>query len=119
MPCKPCCGNVGNLLQRTGLLKQMSGSGDDGQFLLDSQLRQRRAIEAEHLLIPPADDEQGGGFDLIENLGGEIRPPTPRHDRPNRVLPLPWANTTNPGAPWGTAIVPSRTPAPAGIVTSC
>jgi len=63
----------------------MSGSGDDGQFLRDAQLRQRGAIEAEHLLIPPADDEERRRFDLIENLGGEIRPPSPRHDRPNTV----------------------------------
>src|SRR5439155_136627 len=97
MPLEPSRGQIRDLLERARFLKQMGRAWDDGQFLLDAQLRQRRAVEGQHLLIALADDEQRG-----------LR----------RLLPLPWANTTSPRAPRGTASVPSRTPAPIGNFTS-
>src|SRR5947208_3329765 len=72
MPLEPSRGEIRDLLERARFLKQMGRAWDDGQFLPAAQLRRRRAVEGEHLLIALADGEQRGSIDRFQDLGREI-----------------------------------------------
>src|SRR5207253_10878933 len=86
MPLEPSRGQIRDLLERARFLKQMGRAWDDGQFLLDAQLRQRRAVEGQHLLIALADDEQRGSVDLLQDLGRQIGAASPRHYRSSMAV---------------------------------
>ena len=65
------------------LLEQMGGPGDDLQLAGASQQRTGLSIQPKHDQIIAPDDQKRGRTDLDEPGGGQVGPPTPRHDRPD------------------------------------
>lgn len=56
---EPLTRQIRDRLERPRLVEQMGRIGDDGQLVLASQPVLRLAIEAEHVHVPAADDQQG------------------------------------------------------------
>ena len=55
---EPVPGQPGNGVESTRLLEQVSGAGHHGQVVLAAQLRLGPAVEIQHHLVAPADDQQ-------------------------------------------------------------
>ena len=76
MPPEPVDGQARDLLERTGLLEQVRGPGDDREVIWAAQLALGVAVELEHLPVATADDQQGRRGHLAESRRGEVGPPS-------------------------------------------
>src|SRR5690349_15275465 len=71
---EPASRELCHLLQRAGLLEEVRGPRHDLQPLLAAELSQRLLVHFDDRIVPAADDEQGGGPDLWQDVTGQVRP---------------------------------------------
>src|SRR5208283_5672994 len=81
---EPVAGDFSDALQRSRLLEEMGGAGDDVEARLAAKPTQRPSVELEHFMIEAADDQQRGRFDMRQALGGEVGASAARHDGGDR-----------------------------------
>lgn len=77
---EPIAGDPSDLLQRSRLLEQVGGAGDDIETRFAAKPPQRPSIEFEHFVIIAADDQKRRRLDVRQRLGGEIGASATRHD---------------------------------------
>ena len=65
----------------SGLLEEVSRTGNDLDAVLAEQAIGRALVELEHDVVLPADDQQGRRLDRPEAPCGEVRASAPRDDR--------------------------------------
>jgi len=84
---EPVPGQPGNGVESTRLLEQVSGAGHHGQVVLAAQLRLGPAVEIQHHLVAPADDQQ-------RRRGHPAPRQAEHHDRLAAQVPQPGGEPT-------------------------
>lgn len=84
---EPGGSQAGHLVEGSGFLEQVGGSGDNLELDFSSHLVHGRLIQPEDLLVSPAHDEERWRPNLGKGLGGEIRSSSPGHHGPCQFGP--------------------------------